>query len=116
MVTVADVEREVRLLAKESPNNVYESVSGNGCLYTRGRCSNGSQGCIVGQALCRLGFETHCAEQDTFDVADVSTLLECLGISGDPTWLQSVQEWQDAGFPWHRAIARADDFLQESTT
>lgn len=112
-MTVEQVCAEVRRLAAESPDCKYPY--GKGCFYTRGECTNGSTGCIVGQAFRRMGLD--CASLDSSDRHTPSAGMACLNLGLEDTaikganavWLSTVQAFQDSGHTWGQAVADADD-------
>ena len=99
----------IRELAAESPDNIYDRGQSHACSYVVGECSNGTQGCIVGQALRRLGLETPDFKEPVDDylfnhydcgrVDDVSRTL----------WLIAVQTEQDSSNTWAYAVEDADE-------
>ena len=112
--TVADVAMEVRRLAAESPEFIYEGeVGAIGCSYVSGR--NG-KGCLVGQALTNLGVEREDLVKHEGDTA--SSLLRCLGLVGsegedwpynpDLIFVQTAQGRQDVGDSWRVAVVEAE--------
>ena len=45
----------VNKLIEENPDNLYNGTIEDSCSYVAGKCSNGSIGCLIGQALDRIG-------------------------------------------------------------
>lgn len=107
-ITPKEVEAEIRRLAAESPDNVYRGGEDAGCLYTLGTCTNGSKGCIVGQALCRLGFEEQCKEMDRSGGQNADDMLRACNILGDYRWINTVQGAQDEEMKWGEAVELAE--------
>lgn len=71
-----DIIQAIRELVETSPDNVYQKqFSDNRCFYTQGSCSDGSTGCIIGQALLKLG-----VDRDELKKHD---LIEC-PVTGQP--------------------------------
>jgi len=118
-ITTADVEAEVRRIAAEHPDRVYEYADeGDGCHYVHsaetGEGISGRAtwpeppplvpGCIMGVALARLGVPL----PDLILGETVQLALVTLGIGGDPSWLADVQLRQDGGVTWSTAVADAD--------
>lgn len=102
-LTADDVIAEVRRLAAESPDCVYESPDGD-CHYQRGECSNGSVGCIWGQALRRWGIIDESRERAAVLVSRYGA-----GLSDQQhEWVHAVQEFQDRGESWGDAVKAAD--------
>jgi hypothetical protein len=108
--TAIDVAREVRTLAAERPDHVYERGSQTFCTYAPNHPMGAPEACLIGQALARLG-------------VPVSTLVCQKGTAGvliyDMTgshpmradicgWLDRVQAEQDDSVPWAEAVALAD--------
>ena len=99
----------IRELAAESPDNIYDRGQSHACSYVVGECSNGTQGCIVGQALRRLGLET--PDLPTHVDIYLSLIFDC-GVAGGDTrllWVSVVQSEQDSGNTWAYAVKSADE-------
>ena len=94
-----DVELEIRRLAREFPDREET------CLYLRGD----SPCCIVGNALHRLGvpLETLRAYDGDADGYPASDTIEEREL-GENQWINLVQERQDHGSTWARAVECAD--------
>lgn len=112
-VTLDDVIQATRELAAEFPDNVYEKeVQRINCFYTKGPCSNGSCGCLIGQALIKAGVPKERLEEfDAKEQGGVSTVAYFLGIplvNDKLWWLESVQSWQDMGNSWRACIEHAE--------
>lgn len=122
--TLTDVVREVRALANQNPGFVYsspgysESNNSNGtCYYLHGE-NRDEPGCIVGQALGRLGF-TVPVDWEGVNAGEV--LGRLFGFKWDlgsdtevdivPTevrWVKAVQAHQDERATWGTAVSKAD--------
>lgn len=106
------IEQEVRRLAKEAPNNIYTMDNASqSCSYTKGICSDGSIGCIFGQAIKAIGLANTPALLYGKDTTSIRELLQ--EIIGRPSfyfvmWCEKVQNAQDSLHPWARAIKIAD--------
>ena len=107
--TSADVVAQVRALAQERPDYVYQRPLGNPeteCSYLTGA---DGQGCIMGQALTRLGVSIEALS--TIEGENVMAALPRLAVRTTPSdgwWLRAVQEQQDHGSTWGQAVRRAD--------
>ena len=112
MRTVADIVAAVREIAAEQPDFRYTTDDEEPCAYGAPAGQKGSdltQGCIVGRAFDRAGFEYHEVQE--------AEIIECLAFMGldsayDPSpeaqWLYCVQTQQDSGATWGDAVADAD--------
>lgn len=106
------VVEAVRKLAKESPKNQYVYSP---CQYTQGFCTNGSTGCIIGQALMNLGYEETLWEIDkvanemNFLATYTEGYFEFDPSSKEFEWLEEVQSHQDSRVDWGSCIEMADD-------
>ena len=109
---VADVIREVTALANEFPDNRYNKPTEEPpegevatCRYDKGICTNGSVGCIFGQALRKLGYYTD-------KVMPILNLLRDelkLSISEEENvWCWRMQKTQDNGNTWVESLRRAN--------
>ncbi len=103
--TVKDIIQEVRRLAKESPDNKYENI--DGCFYSQGMCTNGSIGCMFGQAFKNLGIKI----PDNLDRSGIVGVLSELKLSefnDHSMWCLDVQKLQDTRTTWGEAVSTAD--------
>lgn len=117
--TVKDVVREVRRLAEEKPDFVYTEQEGcdnnlGACYYASADGQGNGAGCIVGQALGRLGVSQKALEDlDGVEGAAVFTVLPTIipvapDDGGMLNWLSDVQTGQDIGYQWGTAVKSAD--------
>lgn len=113
MLTIENIENEIRRIAAENPEYVYDegdaAAWGQRCYYVRNGCGS----CIVGRALANLGVPIERLEEaDSRNGSGVraSTLLtELTGKSlVAARWVQYVQDRQDKGVAWREAVAQAD--------
>ena len=111
--TVAGIVQAVREIAAEQPDFKYTDGDEVGsCAYgaPANRVGNDlTQGCIIGRAFDRAGFEYH-------EIIELE-IIECLGYMGldsstnpsdEARWLYRVQFQQDTGETWGDAVAYAD--------
>lgn len=106
-LTLTDIQAEIRRLADEQPDHVYERY-GQSCVYVADDGEGNLVGsCIVGRALVNLGVEP---ETLTFYIVPTAdTLLTSVDLVGpEVSWIQDVQSEQDYGITWSKAIAYAD--------
>lgn len=109
MTTVLDlalVKAEVEKLANESPDAVYcRPEGGRQCYYDKGNVTNGSVGCIIGQAIKKVNQEIFYT-YFTNRVASVGVVLReiCTINKQYKDWLSSVQSKQDDGMSWGDAV------------
>ena len=113
MITTKQILDKVIELAEANPDNSYikdkEELT---CYYTKGTCTNGTQGCIVGQTLMALGVKKE--ELEVFDdpgvgfvISAKSVIRKLFDYSGvDPNLdiLDSIQSMQDMGLGWGECI------------
>lgn len=104
----------VRKLAADSPNNVYSRPGGidSVCKYFSGKCSNGSTGCIFGQAFLELELDIDEDIDEDFGMGIVALLDIELNIEEEyhkKNWCDKVQRVQDSELSWSEAIKRADE-------
>ena len=117
--TVQDVVREVRKLAQERPHFNYRDqlhADSAGCsylgasMYTPGE----GEGCIMGQALQRLGVSReelllHEGRSASQAIGDLTLLGSDVNYWVNVArWLDHVQTKQDTGFTWQEAVAGGD--------
>ena len=117
---IEDLVSKVRELAVARPETIYQpSPTGQAtptirCSYLAGTCSDGTVGCLLGQALVAVGYT---AEQlravDLLGIEEaIEKLLPCELTDEEyrrVRWLESVQNAQDNGHPWGEAIRIADE-------
>ena len=117
--TAADVVAQVRALAAERPDYVYPGADNpRGCSYVDDDLGSGKgQGCLIGQALQRLGVPRDwLREHGDWSPGDnggvtASVLLSHLEVAEDYTasrFLNTVQMHQDGGEPWRLAVEAAE--------
>lgn len=118
--TPEDVEREIRALAEERPDFVYTAQVSDDpddvmCGYVGEQAhSTKGEGCIVGQALQRLGV----TEGDllAFDGSTATLVIQEFTGQDDQEsvrWARAVQAQQDQGVSWGDAISFAAATTEE---
>jgi hypothetical protein len=108
------VEAQVLLLGHEQPDYVYKNAGTAGtCKYNGPAVNhmgktvgNPSKGCIIGQALQRLGWTD---EVEMNKMCAISSLFLQLGIPERSLFLSLVQNAQDVGVPWGKAIEQIEN-------
>lgn len=126
LVDVEALRGEIRKLAAEDPDRVYEPQQNLGCYYARDRHGIGREhGCIVGQAIFRLIPEMEPTEDGaTFTLPGYPSYdqVEYNGIAWnskkdymtypvefpEDEWIEWVQFYQDRGNSWSEAVETAD--------
>lgn len=112
MFTLDELETEVRRLAAEKPDFVYEKpVNSHICKYVvedEGRLKGS---CIMGQALINLGVSAR--ELSHWEGTGIGAIVANQGISGERNWIAQVQYAQDRDASWGDAIKHADDVMKE---
>ena len=107
-VSLIQLARTVRKIASDRPDVKY-MAQGN-CMYDTGACSDGSVGCIFGQAINQLGLKV----PHNFEGCSINMVLEEINTVkySDQTkkmqWLDIVQASQDVGMSWAAAVSKAD--------
>lgn len=116
-ITKEDVINEVRKLAAERPDFIYTQQGQvwdnySTCSYVSAKLGETyGEGCIVGQALQRLGVSKD--RLDNLEGNGASSVLADLeilpvGDKGTLSWLDRVQLKQDLGLSWGESIVRVD--------
>jgi hypothetical protein len=105
---------EVRNIANERPDVTYQNED---CMYDTGKCSDGTVGCLIGQALTRLDIDPAFLDRGS-DTPDIASIIdrEIYFEDCDDTnisWLANVQSYQDEGLSWREAIRLSDEHLLE---
>lgn len=115
MINVQDLIKTVRQLAQNNPDNTYEEYHDEGklraCSYTKGECSNGTLGCIMGQAILALDPSYDFADKDQASIYNLiheQLLLDPRPCNKDSEWLSLVQDSQDDSETWSNAVRIAD--------
>ena len=117
MIKSEDLIQQVRQLAQDAPTNLYEGNKDKmGCSYVKGPCSNGSVGCIIGQALilCDESLTEYLSHEDRstkqfellHDIMFEDGMIE-LSLE-DIEWIGDVQSRQDDGETWGDAVSKTD--------
>ncbi len=107
--TIDQLIQEVKTLAQEQPNFVYQSIPLKGCYYTKFGASSGN-GCLFGQAILRLQPELlpmlEAWDAREHGATGIQHLLKELGIDWSPrvAWCCLVQGAQDRECPWGKAV------------
>ena len=106
-MTGLDIVNEIRKLAEEQPDFVYES---NGrCQYTSG---NNCCGCGVGQAILRLDPSKRFILEmiDGGGEKSFSSIASVFILSNDVyiKWISSFQRYQDHNNTWKDSVELAD--------
>jgi hypothetical protein len=105
------VVENVRKLARDYPEARYNQLENEHgsmtCFYEKGTVDDGpaTDGCIVGQAWRDSGLEPLVGQET------IANELYVRGISQDvelARWLSLVQQYQDDGMAWSRAVEEAD--------
>ncbi len=117
MTTSIDMEAEVRRLAAEYPDAVYQSFTKpdgtSRCFYDRGEVTNGPPelGCIMGQAALNVApdFWDNELQHGTEEVS----IGELVDFWDNADFLTFVQDNQDKGNTWSAAVAAADKTVAE---
>lgn len=91
------IEQHARRLAEQSPSNEYsypvpETLK---CSYRAGECSDGSIGCIIGQAILAAGLDLPVGSLE-------------IGRYLNSAWLRQVQLRHDMCMSWGKAVEGAD--------
>jgi hypothetical protein len=117
--TLDDVVAKVREVAAERPTYVYDNGTGgelSSCFYRHG-ADRSEPGCIVGQALDRLGYVVpeDLEGRDSYTILNeaLGTHFESWESPANPAgakWIRGVQFQQDAGKPWGVAVEYADAY------
>ncbi len=112
--TIEQLIDEVRKLANEKPDFVYEPVIGcaPACSYVSSANSE-TEGCIFGQAILRLQPEL----RQTIDCENIiSCLLQDLKVNISNKqlveWCVIVQGFQDNQIIWKDCVSGADDKIK----
>lgn len=95
-LTPATIKAKVIELADAQPERVAE------CRYVNTDTHDCE--CIVGVALCDLGVERHTLVEHNYRRID-SFFVE----DADTRWLRRVQDWQDQGTTWGKAVLQATE-------
>lgn len=113
--SIQDLITEVRSIAQKRADVIYTKQDDmETCSYNYGSCSDGTVGCLFGQALQELGFDTSEVDNENIDTV-IERLVEK---DRDPKtesypseqieWCALVQMNQDHGLSWGVAVYKAD--------
>lgn len=108
-----EIVRKAYALCVANCDNVYtpeDPVAG--CKYTRGKCSNGSVGCIFGQILPHDEFDLERYDDEAVKLPGIETVLRDklpeMPIAAI-RWCSQLQGSQDIERSWGDALAIAED-------
>lgn len=106
VVNLPQFQALVRSIAAENPDHIYVRNKGGGCDY-HATARNGNKGCIIGEALARLGATQALLKRLGSQWA--RSVLPSLGFDAETTeWATRVQQNQDtAGTTWAEAVEDA---------
>jgi hypothetical protein len=113
-IPMTDLVAEIRRIAAESPNYVYQQVQRDGrsaCEYVEYAGDQLIGSCIVGRALVNLGVDPASLTFSNDFTPTAWGLLRDAGhnsLAGEIDWIQSVQAGQDQGWAWGEAVQHAD--------
>jgi hypothetical protein len=107
-VPLNDIVTEIRRLAAESPDYVYERP-GQSCVYVEYIGDELIGSCIVGKALVNLGVNP--ADLLFEEIPGAYNLLRNpVKMAPEQVWwIDTVQGAQDDGTPWAESVAAADE-------
>lgn len=112
MFTVDELIAEVRKLADENPDFVYDDVA---CWYLIGGNPD-TPGCIIGRTIMALSPELkpilEKADETNENINGLFPMLSDFEFDNNTNefqWLLSVQSSQDSGSSWEDAIELADE-------
>lgn len=95
-----DIFKATRELIESSPSNKYMGD----CSYSRGECTDGSVGCVIGQAILKVNPDFD--EWSKIEGHNLYGVGKALGIEDMDIYVEfllSVQRLQDKGLSWVRA-------------
>lgn len=106
-LALVDVVAEIRRLAGESPDYVYQR---QGCVYVEEDDAGNLVGsCIVGKALVNLGVEPQALHYEVPSrIPGAAALLRRPVDDLERRWIDEVQYSQDFGYAWSESVANAD--------
>jgi hypothetical protein len=102
---IALLINEVEYLAKEYPDFLYKTPGSIGCSNVDGGCDKYPElkGCIVGQALQRLGVDL--TEHPKSGIFNILISNRWVFTQAQRSRLEDIQLAQDTGSTWSQAIA-----------
>lgn len=109
MITLRQLVDEVTKLATDCPDNKYISDE-YPCMYNSGMCTNGSIGCIFGQACKNLGLKPLEGAGISSNIRKWegnSSIIDCY--EPEISWCNIVQKKQDTNWSWSAALAAANE-------
>ena len=112
ITTIQELIEAVRAEAKKRPEVYYQrEAPGAPCSNTRGKCSDGSCGCIFGQVLLKDADDARRKIIEDYDNCGIFAVMEKLAIATsvpESQWCLTVQDHQDNGFLWGKCVEAAD--------
>lgn len=110
--TLKELQEMVREVASDYPKYVYEPSNGVCSYFKNGEDGYSCPDCIIGHALHRLGVSPdNIGDNNIVSVRGLCRKYLPLSLSDDRTleWLAEVQDRQDLGMPWAKAVKKADE-------
>jgi hypothetical protein len=107
-----EIVSAMRQRVAQSPDAVYQPVGGKGgsCFYREGNVTDGTVGCIVGQVLGDLIDDGVQIVRVVGKLAnDYDAPVDHERVTYISKWLRNIQEWQDDGQTWSKALTNADN-------
>lgn len=113
-ITVTDLIVKVQEIANEKPGVFYcDSV---GYAKYNGPASDGSIGCLFGQAFRALGIDINKLRKVSIYDANQTCIVGLINVGNfgwnyshsERDWCDIVQRWQDNGIDWATCVKRAN--------
>jgi hypothetical protein len=112
--TLDQIIQAVRDRVAKDPEVTYARPIGGTCSHFRGKCSDGTTGCIFGQIMPPFMGGKRLKEMGIMGVLENMAADLPPGEAGwcdyddRAMWCDVVQDKQDQGLPWGKAVAEAD--------
>jgi hypothetical protein len=110
------LEANVRAIAAQFPDRIYrqskKAGSGPSCFYVR----NGKPDCLIAQGAFMAGMDIDtlasfdAVSDGAVENSGAEYVFKPYGLTAvELDWLKRVQQLQDDGFPWGKAVQMADE-------
>lgn len=111
---LSELVKTVKAIIQSRPDVIYSTILEDGlgaCYYSKGKCSDGTLGCVFGQAFQAMGFKIPSAN----DSDSINSIIEnfAVGVTQrQQDMCEGIQDWQDKENTWKTSLDMANKQLR----